>query len=166
MKSFWLSLIVFILLLCSCKTKEVVRNVESYEQFKSDLSLLNESIRQDTTNTKKIVQTEEFTRIYESEIIIEYDTDKGTPSKVTKKEKISESGSQAKTDESESRGIAESERNETDVDIDSESETKTKETIKEESVTAPLFKWLGIGISVIILLLIIWFAVKKKLHLW
>ena len=97
-------------MLCSCKSKEVSVATAFKEAVSSDISALNEQTKQDTTKTKKVEQTEEFTRIYESETIVEYDTEKGVPSKVTKKEKVTEQSNQVKTDESEDRGLSESEK--------------------------------------------------------
>ena len=97
MKSSWLSLLIFVLMLCSCKTKEVAREINSNERFTSDISALNEKTKVDTTKTKKAEQTEEFTRIIERETITEYDTEKQTPSKVTEKEKIFEHAARTMT---------------------------------------------------------------------
>ena len=164
MKIFFL---VIIIILSSCKSKEVSVDTVSKSTVSSDISVLNEKARQDTTKTKKIEQTEEFTRIYESETIVEYDTEKGVPSKVTKKEKISEQGKQVKTDESEDRGLSESEKNQSSQSLEAEQDVKSK--VKEESalcgLTKNLGKWLGIGLCGILLALMIWNGVKKKLFL-
>ena len=113
MRSFWLSLLLFVLLLCSCKTKEVAREINSNERFTSDISALNEKTKVDTTKTKKVEKTKEYTRIIERETITEYDTEKQTPSKVTEKEKVIEQGIKTKTDETENRGIADASKDST-----------------------------------------------------
>lgn len=95
MRSFLISLLLFILFMCSCKSSDVT--TASKTDVSSDVSILNEKAKQDTTRVGKIQQTEDFTRIYESETIVEYDTEKGVPSKVTKKEKISEQGKHVNT---------------------------------------------------------------------
>ena len=169
MKSFWLSLLLFILLLCSCKTKEVAREVDSNERFTSEISALNEQAKVDTTKTKKLEQTEEFTRIIERETITEYDTERQTPSKVTEKEKVIEQGIKTKTDETENRGIADASKDSTYLFRDDTKMVKTKEEVKEESVMSGMFdnlgKWLGIGIVVLIGIALIWKKIKKFLHL-
>lgn len=169
MRSFWLSLLLFVLLLCSCKTKEVAREVSNYEQITSDFTSESVVIKQDTTKTKKVEQTEEFTRIIERETITEYDTEKQTPSKVTEKEKIFEQGNKSQTDETENRGINEANKDSTNHVIDTNKKVETKEEVKEESVTSGMFdnlgKWLGIGIVVLIGIAVAWKKLKKFLPL-
>lgn len=169
MRSFWLSLLLFVLLLCSCKTKEVTREINSNERFTSEISALNEQAKQDTTKTKKVEQTEEFTRIIERETITEYDTEKQTPSKVTEKEKVIEQGVKTKTDETENRGITEAKKDSTNHVIDTNKMVETKEEVKEESVTSGMFdnlgKWLGIGIVALIGIALVWKKIKKFLPL-
>ena len=169
MRSFWLSLLLFVLLLCSCKTKGIVREVDSNERFTSEISALNEQAKQDTTKTKKVEQTEEFTRIIERETITEYDTEKQTPSKVTEKEKVIEQGVKTKTDETENRGITEEKKDSTNHVIDTNKNVETKEEVKEESVGNIFFvtlgKCLGIGLVVLIGICLVWRKMKKFLHL-
>lgn len=169
MRSFWLSLLLFVLLLCSCKTKEVAREVDSNERFTSEISALNEQTKVDTTKIKKVEQTEEFTRIIERETITEYDTEKQTPSKVTEKEKIFEQGNKSQTNETENRGITEEKKDSTNHVEDKLEMVETKEEVKEESVTSGMFdnlgKWLGIGIAVLIGIALVWKKLKKYLHL-
>lgn len=167
--SFFLSLILFILLLCSCKTKEVAREVDSSERFASEVSALNEQTKEDTTKIKKVEQTEEFTRIIERETITEYDTEKQTPSKVTEKEKIFEQGNKSQTDETEERGITEVSKDSTNHVIDTNKKVETKEEVKEESVGNIFFvtlgKCLGIGLVVLIGIALVWKKLKKILSL-
>ena len=135
----------------------------------SDISVLSEKEMQDTTRTKKVEQTKGFTRIYEAETIIEYDTDKGIPSKVTTKEKITEQGNETKTDESEERGLSESDKNFWNHYLESKKKTDIKEEVKEESVFGGMFKnlgkWIGIGVCAILFLWMVWNGIKKKLLL-
>lgn len=160
---------VIIIMLCSCKSKEVSVATAYKEAVSSDISALNDRLVQDTTKTMKVEQTEEFTRIYESETIVEYDTEKGVPSKVTKKEKVTEQGKQVKTDESEERGLSESEKSKVNQSEDVKRELNTNESVKEESswssFTKNLGKWLGIGMVVVLFGLMIWDGIKKKLLL-
>lgn len=163
MKSFWLSLLLFVLLMCSCKTKEVAREIDSSERYRSDISALNERTRQDTTKTKIIEQTEEFTRIIETETITEYDTEKQTPSKVTEKKKVTESGKQTKTDKTENRGLTDVKKDSTNHLLDGTKMIEAKEKVKEEPATSSFWKelgkWCGIGALLVALVLYI----KRKL---
>ena len=156
-------------MLCSCKSKEVSVATAYKEAVSSDISALNDRLVQDTTKTKKVEQTEEFTRIYESETIVEYDTEKGIPSKVTKKEKVTEQGKQIKTNESEKRGLSESEKSKVNQSEDTKREFNSKESVKEGSswsgFTKSFGKWLGIGMIVVLFGLMIWNGIKKKLFL-
>lgn len=169
MRSFWLSLLIFIVLMCSCKTKEVAREVSNYEQITSDFTSESAVIKQDTTKIKKVEQTEEFTRIIERETITEYDTEKQTPSKVTEKEKIFEQGNKSQTDEAENRGITEVSKDSTNHIEDKHEMVETKEDVKEDSVMSGMFdnlgKWLGIGIVVLIGIALVWKKLKKFLPL-
>lgn len=170
MKSFWLSLFIFIVLMCSCKTKEVVREVSNYEQITGDFTSESAAIKQDTTQIKKVEQTEEFTRIIERETITEYDTEKQTPSKVTTKEKIFEQSKESKTDESENRGITEVDNDSIHQTIQTEKQEKVQEEVKEESAISTfaqyLGKWFGIGIVAMLFCWLIYNGIKKNiLHL-
>lgn len=169
MKSSWLSLLIFVLMLCSCKTKEVAREINSNERFTSEISALNEQTKVDTAKTKKVEKTEEYTRIIERETITEYDTEKQTPSKVTEKEKIFEQGNKSQTDEAENRGITEVSKDSTNHIEDKHEMVETKEDVKEESVMSGMFdnlvKWLGIGIVVLIGIALAWKKIKEFLSL-
>ena len=163
-------LFLFIIMcLSSCKSKEMSVETVYRGTVSSDISVLSEKARQDTTRTKKVEQTKEFTRIYESETVTEYDTEKGVPSKVTKKEKITEQGKEVKTDESESRGLSESGRESWNHYLDSEENVNISEEIKVDSVFGGLFKnfgkWFGIGICAILFFWMVWNGIKKKLFL-
>ena len=154
---------VLSLALVGCKSSDVT--TVSKTDVSSDVGILNEKAKQDTTRVEKIEQTEEFTRIYESEIVVEYDTEKGVPSKVTKKEKISEQGKQVKTNESEDRGMSEGEKNQSNQSLEVSQDVKVKEEPIWGGFTKNLGKWLGIGICGILLGLMVWTAIKKKLPL-
>lgn len=157
------------MLLSSCKSKEVSVVTASSEAVTSEISAFNDRLVQDTTKTKKVEQTKEFTRIYESETVTEYDTEKGVPSKVTTKEKITEQGNETKTDESEERGLSESDKNFWNHFLESKKKVDVKEEVKEESVFGGMFKnlgkWIGIGLCAILFLWMIWNGIKKRLFL-
>ena len=166
MRIFFLFIIIT---LCSCKSKVVSVDTDYRGSVSSDISLVQEMIKQDTTRIEKIEQTEEYTRIYESEIVVEYDTEMQTVSKVTKKEKVTEQGKQDQRNEIENRGLTDTDVKVTDAQIESEEEEYTNTQTKETSVFDGFFnsfgKWLGIGIILFILALIIWRKLKNKLSL-
>lgn len=156
-------------MLVSCKTKEAVRGSDSSERIRSEVSVISETVRQDTTRTVKVTETESYVMYEETETITEYDAEKGTPSKVTEKKKKIESGTKAKADEAEERGVTEVVRDDTEHVIDADKKVVTEEAVKEESVAKGMLdnlgKWLGIGICAVVLALIVWKRVKKKLSL-
>lgn len=166
MRIFFLFIIIT---LCSCKSKVVSVDTDYRGSVSSDISLVQETIKQDTTKTEKVEQTEEFTRIIESEIVVEYDTENQAVSKVTTKEKITESGNKTQRNETENRGLIESESNKIDADIKSETKEKTETETKETSVFEGFFdnfgKWVGIGIVLCILAYLIWRKIRNKLSL-
>lgn len=158
-------IILLAFLLCSCKTREIASEVKYNQKIQSNISTLNEHKRIDTTKTKIVEQTEEFTRIVERETITEYDTEKQTPSKVFEKEKILEQGKQTKTDKDESKGLADTKKDSANCQLNSDIKANKKEDVKEEPVTKGMFdnlgKWLGIGIASIILIALVWKKIKK-----
>lgn len=155
---------ICLIFLCSCKTKEVARKIKSDERITSDLAVLNEQTKIDTTKTKKVEQTEEFTRIIEEETITEYDTEKQTISKVTEKTKVTVSGKKKETDEFQDRGITSVQKDSTDHSLDITKKEDVKEETKEESVGSTFFKSFGkwIGISLIAACFI--YLLGKKVH--
>lgn len=170
MKSFWLSLLFFILLLCSCKTKEIARDTSNYEQITSDFTSESAVIKQDTTQTKKVEQTEEYKVIEETIITKEYDKDTGNLTKETEEKRTIRQDTKTNTQESENRGITEVDNDSIHQSIHSEKQEKVQEEVKEESAISTfaqyLGKWLGIGIIVVLFCWLIYNGIKKNiLHL-
>lgn len=83
MKWFWYSLIGFCLLMCSCKSKKVVSDVQLDTKRVSETSYLNEKTQIDTTKTVYSEQINEFKLVHEIITETEYDTDKNVAKKVT-----------------------------------------------------------------------------------
>lgn len=165
MRIFWISLFIFVLLLCSCKSKEVISDVSANERVTSNFTDVVVTEKTDTTKVEKVEQTEEFTRIYESETITEYDTEKGVPSKVTEKKKITEQGKQAKAAESEERRLTEVANDSLYHFADVSKMIEKKEEVKDEQVSGKFFssvgKWVGIGLALVLIVAFIWKKVKK-----
>lgn len=149
-----------IILMCSCKTKEIARDVSSQEQFTGDITNVHTESNTDTTKTTKHTETENYTRIEESETITIYDTDKQTPSQVTEKKKIIESVIKDKADETKHTGVNENKKDSTDINFATDTNVVSKEDVKEESVTKGMFdnlgKYLGIGLTILIGVYLIW----------
>lgn len=170
MKSFWLCLLIFIVLMCSCKTKEVAREVSNYEQITSDFTSESVVTKQDTTQTKKVEQTEEYKVIEETIITKEYDKDTGNLTKETEEKRTIRQDTKTNTQESENRGITEVDNDSIHQSIHSEKQEKVQEEVKEESAISTfaryLGKWLGIGIVVVLFCWLIYNGIKKNiLHL-
>ena len=74
---------VFVLLMCSCRSKKVVSDVKLDTQYTSETSYLNKSVGIDTTKTVYSTQLNEFKLLHETITETEYDTDKNVAKKVT-----------------------------------------------------------------------------------
>lgn len=169
MKSFVLSLIVFVLLLCSCKTKEVSRHINVNERLSGDVSNLNEKARQDTTKIIIIEHTQENKVIEEIITTKIYDKDTGNLTKETETKRTIRQDTKTDKVKSEDKGVTEASRDSSNHSVDLVNQSKTKEVVNEESswsgFTKSLGKWLGIGMIVVLFGLMIWNGVKKKLFL-
>lgn len=154
--------------MCSCKTKEIARDVSSQEQFAGDITNVYTESNTDTTKTIKHTETENYTRIEESETITIYDTDKQTPSQVTEKKKIIESVIKDKADETKHTGVNENKKDSTDINFATDTNVVSKEDVKEESVTKGMFdnlgKYLGIGFTILIGIYWTWKKIKNKFY--
>lgn len=87
MKWFWISLIGFCLLMCSCVAKKVSTDSHVRHHEQSELSVLTERIRIDTARTQYTEQVKEHIVIKETTTIKEYDKDTGVVAKETKTER-------------------------------------------------------------------------------
>ena len=155
---------MFILLLCSCKTKDVARNTKNYERFTSDISALNERVMKDTTKTERVEQTAEFTQIYEERTIEEYDS-LGNLKKRTKENKLTSNGRQINLEIMEEKGLEIAEKDSLENQTESDFVMESEETIDEHSEFWDSFgKWSGIGVIVIVTAVILWQWIKKILR--
>lgn len=162
--------ILFCLLLCSCKTKEVARDTSNYEQITSDFTSESAVTKQDTTQMKKVEQTEEYKVIEETIITKEYDKDTGNLTKETEEKRTIRQDTKTNAQESENRGITEVDNDSIHQSIQSDKQEKVQEEVKEESAISTfaryLGKWLGIGIVAMLFCWLIYNGIKKNiLHL-
>ena len=164
-QSFFLCLLLFVLLMCSCKSKETVTEMNRKNRFSGDISVVTEKAKEDIAQAVKVAQIEEFTLIRETITVKEYDTDKeGSPiAKETVAEREYQKGVQANKAEEMERKTEELMKDSTNHIVDMHEMVESKEEVKEESVTSSFWKelgkWCGIGAIFVALILYI----KKKL---
>ena len=164
-QSFFLCLLLFVLLMCSCKSKETVTEMNRKNRFSGDISVVTEKAKEDIAQAVKVSQIEEFTLIRETITVKEYDTDKeGSPiAKETVAEREYQKGVQANKAEEMERKTEELMKDSTNHIVDMHEMVESKEEVKEESVTSSFWKelgkWCGIGAIFVALILYI----KKKL---
>ena len=164
-QSFFLCLLLFVLLMCSCKSKETATEINRKNRFSGDISVVTEKAKEDIAQAVKVAQIEEFTLIRETITVKEYDTDKeGSPiAKETVAEREYQKGVQANKAEEMERKIEELMKDSTNHIVDMHEMVESKEEVKEESVTSSFWKelgkWCGIGAIFVALVLYI----KKKL---
>lgn len=152
MKSFWISLLVFVLLMCSCKSSKVDSNVQIRDEVLSETSYMNESIKVDTTKTTYTEQITENKVIKETIITEEYDKDTGALTKKTKTERETRQGSDKAVAEEKKQGVTE--RNGLKVDhIEEKLEMVDSEVEEEKTGGQEAFgKYLGIVLGVFIII--------------
>lgn len=162
-KSFWISLIVFVLLMCSCKSKEVTSNAQIRSDIQSELSYLTKNVKIDTsrityfdTLSQRIVIKEKFN-------IIEYDKESGKPIKETHAERETTQDTQKASAKEEQRGTAVENNDSTHhiIDADKKVDTSTK---TEKTSDTRLF-WFGLGFGLVIFGLFFLPKLKKFISL-
>lgn len=103
MRSFWISLLVFVLLMCSCKTKKVARENNFVSKEKTETNYAKYQALVDTSNVLKIGIDKSKLKIIETIKITEYDAESGKPIKETeaKRETIQDSDKVVSEEETE-----------------------------------------------------------------
>lgn len=165
MKSFWISLLVFVLLMCSCRSKKVVSDVQSDVRHVSGTAYLNETAQIDTSRTAYFANELKNIVIEEDINEVEYDAESGKPVKeTTTKRKIIQNSDKVVAEKEQKR-----------VEIHSrdtlkhfrgatkkvESET---ETVKENHGLNPFGKYSGIVIGLVIGLIIVYLLDKMRIN--
>lgn len=166
MKWFWYSLLGFILLMCSCRTKKSARLINKVSKDYIQTEWIRFEALKDTFSALKIELDKSKLKIIETIKITEYDAESGKPIKETDaKREITQDSDQA---------IAESEQERTELSLaDSlkhfrESTEKVESEVKEESEDASVVfwreigRWIGIVIAFILAFKIFWPPLKKK----
>lgn len=104
MKSFWISLLVFILLMCSCKTKKVGSEVYFTTKEKIETNYTKYQALVDTSNVLKIGIDKSKLTITEHIIITKYDKDTGVVTEKTETErKIAQDSDEVVAEEEQKR---------------------------------------------------------------
>lgn len=73
MKSFWISLLLFILFMCSCKTQKLDSNVKERTDIRSGLSIKNESVKISTQKHDYFANDTQNIVVEEVITVTEYD---------------------------------------------------------------------------------------------
>lgn len=164
MKSFWISLLLFVLFMCSCKTQKLDSNIKERSELKSNLSCLNESVKISTqkhayfaNDTQRIVIQEDIT-------VTEYDKESGKPIKETKtKRKTTQDSDKVVAEEKDQRVT---ECNDLKAEHSRESTKKIDSEVKEESVGGQeaFGKYLGIVIGIAISLFLLYLMRKFRVN--
>lgn len=154
MRSFWVSLLFFILLLCSCKTKKVVTDEVVKERVQSEVSVLNEVAKVDTSMTTAISEVEEVKVVEEEVRTVKYD-EAGRVTEETTIKRRAGTTSKGNYERITSEITSETERTEQDIDAESERSNHTDTTELKEPGPSTFWKWLGIGIGIAVIIAIL-----------
>lgn len=164
MKSFWISLLFFILLMCSCGTKKSVTDTHYTESVQTETSILNESTKVDTTKTIYTEQLKDNVVIKETIVVTEYDKDSGIVTKKTETEREIRQSSDKLVEEIEAKGVVEFTKDSTNhiVDANKMVDEETKSEIKSDS--SAFSKYFGISFGCVIGLLLVYLLSKYRIN--
>lgn len=164
MKWFWFSLIGFCILMCSCKTKKLDSHVKMKSEVRSDLAILNESVKISTSNHAYFANEVQNIVIEEDIVVTEYDKETGKAVKETKTSRKIAQDTDKVVAEEENQAVTSS--NQLEVEQSVEEETEEESEVKEESIGAQesFGKWFGIGISCVIGLFLIYLLKKLRIN--
>ena len=164
MKSFWISLLLFILFMCSCKTQKLDANIQTREEIQSEVSVISEYEKIDTTKTVHIEQIEDNKVIKETIIEEVYDKDSGTLTKKTTTEREIAQDTNKVVVEEEDKSVTEC--SELKAEHSRESTKKIDSEVKEESVGGQeaFGKYLGIVIGIAISLFLLYLLRKLRVN--
>ena len=161
MKWFWFSLIGFCILMCSCKTKKLDSHVKVKSEVRSDLAILNESVKISTSNHAYFANEAQNIVIEEDIVVTEYDKDGKKTKETNAKRKIIQDSDKVVTKE-ETEGIAEVVNDSTHHIADAskmiDSEVEEESTGGQEAFG----KWLGIVLGVAIVIFIVYLLKKLR----
>lgn len=163
MKWFWYSLIVFCLLMCSCKSKKIVTDTHEKTIVNSELSAYHNVATIDTTRLLHIEDLKQVITIEEDVIVTEYDKESGKPIKKTetKRKVVQDTNKVASKEEVKGESVVKNDSTHHVADVSKMIDSKTEEesTGGQESFG----KWLGIviGLSIVVGFLVISIKIKR-----
>lgn len=162
MRSFWISLVVFILLMCSCKSKESARLINDVSKENTETNYTKYQALIDTTSTLKIDIDKSKMTITEHVTTTKYDKDTGSITEKTETKRTIAQDSDKVATETEEKGL--SEVKDDSLNHFRDATKKVESETKEESIGGQeaFGKWFGIGICCVIALLIVYLLKKLK----
>ena len=162
--SFWISLLLFILFMCSCKTQKLDSNIQTREEVRSEISVENKEVKVDSSKIIHSEQLTENTVIKETIIVTEYDKESGKPIKETHATREIRQDSNKILAEEEDQSVTEC--NELEAEHSRESTKKIDSEVKEESVGGQeaFGKYLGIVIGIAISFLLLYLLQKLRVN--
>lgn len=164
MKWFWYSLIGFCVLICSCKTKNVGREVDFSTKENVKTNYAKYQALADTSNVLKIGIDKSKLTITEYITITKYDKDTGSVTEKTETERQITQDSDKVVAEEENKGQSEVKSDSLNhiADVSKKVESETKEESKGGQEA--FGKWIGIVIGCVIGLLIIYLLRKLRIN--
>ena len=164
MKSFWISLLLFILFMCSCKTQKLDSNVKVRSELKSNLSCLNESVKINTQNHAYFANDTQRIVIEEDITVTEYDKETGKAVKETKTKRKATQDSDKVVAEEENQTVTEC--NDLKAEHFADTSKKIDSEVKEESIGGQeaFCKYLGIVIGIAISFLLLYLLRKFRVN--
>ena len=163
-KSFWISLLLFILFMCSCKTQKLDSNVKERTDIRSGLSLQNESVKISTQNHAYFANDTQNIVVEEVITVTEYDKESGKPIKETHATREIRQDSNKVSSEEKDQSVTEC--NELKAEHSRDSTKKVDSEVKEESVGGQeaFGKYLGIVIGIAISLFLLYLLRKFRVN--
>lgn len=166
MKWFWYSLIVFCLLMCSCKTKKSAHLINEASKEYIQTEWIRFQALKDTFSLLKIDIDYSKLKIIETITHVKYDKDTGAVTeKTTTEREITQDSNQVVTEEKEQTVTN---RNQLKVNQSIDTNKKVESEVTEESEDASVVfwreigRWIGIVIAFILAFKIFWRYLKEK----
>lgn len=164
MRSFCISLLVFILLMCSCKTKNVGCEVDFTTKENIKTNYTKYQALKDTSNVLRIEIDKSKIMIIETIKITEYDAESGKPIKEAEAKRETIQDSDKVVAEKEEKGQSEVKNDSLNHIVDLHEMVKSE--IKEESMGCQetFGKWFGIVIGIAISILFVYLLKKFRVN--
>lgn len=160
--SFWISLLIFCLLLCSCKTKKVGCEVNFTTKEKIRTNYTKYQALVGTSNVLKVEVDKSKLKIIETIKITEYDAESGKPIKETeaKRETIQDSDKVASTEEERGRTEVKNDSLNHIADVSKKVESESKEESKGGQEA--FGQWFGIVVGIAFSILLVYLLRKLR----